>query len=331
MSILLPVAFVLGLILAANKIEASGSKEAFKSFSWLLVFLNISLTILSLVIFFLPDDAYPFLIEEGSGLGDAQAMALIILATSLWGILTCWLPFRNFLANFIALDVDSPVHLLALVLVGYLVGNTALSLSQEFIEQLNSTDLAVSVFDVVLQQAGFALIALTGTGLFLRRNLTSINNRLGLVRPTSRQLLMGSGVIVILILIQATVGGIWALLDPEQAAQLGNLNEALLAGFDSIGEWFILALASGIGEEMLFRGALQPIFGLPFTSFLFAIVHIQYGLTPITVVVFFLGLILGLVRRYSNTTVAIFVHFGYNFLLGLLTLLALYLEQFLTA
>ena len=135
---------------------------------------------------------------------------------------------------------------------------------------------------------------------------------------------------ILLLLIQGTIGAIWALLDPEQAEQLGNLNEALLAGFDSVGEWLILALASGIGEEMLFRGALQPVFGLPITSLLFAIVHIQYGLTPITIVVFFLGLILGLVRRYSNTTVAIYVHFSYNFLLGLFSMLALYLEQFVT-
>jgi membrane protease YdiL (CAAX protease family) len=44
--------------------------------------------------------------------------------------------------------------------------------------------------------------------------------------------------------------------------------------------------------------------------------------------VFIIGIILGLVRRYSSTTVAIYVHVGYNFILGLLSLLAVYLEQF---
>ncbi|MFN2116957.1 MAG: lysostaphin resistance A-like protein [Candidatus Promineifilaceae bacterium] len=330
MSILIPLALVLILTLAANKVAVSENPETKKTFTWLLVFLNSVLSLLSLGILFLPGEAFLQLLDSNIGQGDVQVIALILLATGLWGIFVCWLPFRSLLAKFIAVDVNSPVHLTALVLVGYLVGNTALSLSQDLLQQLDITELTVSVIDVVLQQTGFVLLALTGAGLFIRRDLAGVYNRLGLDRPTFGQLLMGSGLILVLIIIQATIGGIWALLDPEQAAQLGSLNEALLAGFDSIDKWFILALASGIGEEMLFRGALQPVFGLPLTSLLFAIVHIQYGLTPITFVVFFLGLILGLVRKYSSTTVAIFVHFGYNFSLGLLTLLALYLEQFVT-
>ena len=91
----------------------------------------------------------------------------------------------------------------------------------------------------------------------------------------------------------------------------------------------ILALGAGFGEEILFRGALQPAFGLIISSLLFAVTHIQYGLTPITLIVFVIGIILGLVRRYSNTSVAIFIHVGYNFVLGLLSLLAVYLEQFI--
>jgi membrane protease YdiL (CAAX protease family) len=36
----------------------------------------------------------------------------------------------------------------------------------------------------------------------------------------------------------------------------------------------IVALASGIGEEVLFRGALQPAFGLVWTSLLFGLIHV---------------------------------------------------------
>jgi membrane protease YdiL (CAAX protease family) len=329
-SILIPLAVVLGLTMIANKVEASDQKEARRTFSWFLAFASSALAVFGLVLYFLPEDTFPLIFESSTGQLDVQSMALIILATGLWGILVCWLPFREFLARFIALDADSSVHLTALVLIGVLVGNTALSLSQEFLQQMNVAELAVSIFDVVLEQAGFALLALTGAGLFIRRDLPGVYDRLGLVRPTLKQMVIGSGVTVILILIQGIIGGIWAMLDPEQAAQLQTLNDSLLAGFDSVGEWFILALASGIGEEVLFRGALQPVFSLPLTALLFAVVHVQYGLTPITIVVFFLGLILGLVRRYSNTTTAILVHFGYNFSLGLLTLLALYLEQYIT-
>jgi uncharacterized protein len=330
MAIILPLALVLALTLTANRVAESGNPRSHKAFTALLLIINVFLATLGLILFFLPENPVFLLQDSPTETINVQAMALIMFATGVWGITVCWLPFRRFLARFMALDVNSPVHLTALLLAGYLVGNTALALSQEFLQQLNTTDLAVSILDVVLQQAGFALLALTGAGLFVRRDLGQVYNRLGLVRPSLRQLVIGSAVVILLLLIQGTIGGIWALLDPEQAEQLGNLNEALLAGFDSVGEWLILALASGIGEEMLFRGALQPVFGLPITSLLFAIVHIQYGLTPITFVVFFLGLILGLVRRYSNTTVAIYVHFSYNFLLGLFSMLALHLEQFVT-
>lgn len=331
MSIFLPLVLILGLVFAANKVEISGSPSTGKLFTWLLVFLNAPLFLLGLLLTIFPVESTPFLQAADLAVVDTDALGIVLMGVGLWGVLSCWHPFRQFLSRYLPLDADSAVQLTAVILAGYLAGNTALAISQEFLQQLNATDLAVSVVDVVLQQLAFVLLALSGTGLFLRRDLGGIRQRLGLQKPTLGQIAIGLLVIVLLLLIQGTVGGIWALLNPEQAEQLGNINEALLVGFDSIGEWFVLALASGIGEEMLFRGALQPVFGLPVTALLFAVVHIQYGLTPITILVFFLGLILGLIRRYTNTTVAIFVHFGYNFSLGLLSMLALYLEQFVAS
>jgi membrane protease YdiL (CAAX protease family) len=105
-----------------------------------------------------------------------------------------------------------------------------------------------------------------------------------------------------------------------------NLNSLLLSQFDTVWEWLILAASAAIGEEILFRGALQPVLGLWLTSVIFAVVHMQYGFTLVTVLLLLLGLILGVVRRRSNTTVAIFVHFSYDFILGLLALLASFLE-----
>ena len=88
----------------------------------------------------------------------------------------------------------------------------------------------------------------------------------------------------------------------------------------------MLAAAAGLSEELLFRGALQPIFGIVPTSLIFAVSHVQYGLSPATLTVFLLSVVLGIIRKRSNTTVAILVHAGYNFVLGLLSLLAVYLE-----
>ncbi|MBK6432580.1 MAG: CPBP family intramembrane metalloprotease [Anaerolineae bacterium] len=56
---------------------------------------------------------------------------------------------------------------------------------------------------------------------------------------------------------------------------------------------------------MIFRGALQPRFGLILTSFLFAVIHVQYGLSPAVVQVFVLGLVLGIIRQRGNLTMSI--------------------------
>ena len=327
MDLLLALSAVLMLTIASNLVEKNGSLLATKRFAWLLAILNSPIVAVGLALIFLPVETYSILLDASVPIKDPTTLGLILMATGVWGISSCNTSFRVYLAKFTALDAGSPVQMTALILAGYLVGNTALALSQEFLLELSASDLAVSAYDIVLQQAAFVMLAYVGAGLVTRRSFADVSRRLGLVKPTWQQLIMGVVVISSLIFLQAALGGIWALFYPEQAEQLGTTNEALLTGFDTVGEWFVLALASGFGEEILFRGALQPVFGIPLTSLLFAVVHIQYGLTPITVVVFLLGIVLGLVRRFSNTTVAIFVHFGYNFSLGLLSLLALYLEQ----
>ena len=106
-----------------------------------------------------------------------------------------------------------------------------------------------------------------------------------------------------------------------------ELNDLLLGEIDSVGDWLLLAVAAGIGEEILFRGALQPVLGIWVTSLLFAIVHTQYGLSVATVLIFIVGYVLGIIRRRQNTTVAILLHAAYNFLLGLGALLAPMLEE----
>jgi membrane protease YdiL (CAAX protease family) len=57
---------------------------------------------------------------------------------------------------------------------------------------------------------------------------------------------------------------------------------------------------------------MQPRFGLIITSLLFALVHGQYGLSLATLVVFGLGLVLGLVRNRTNTTTSMLTHALYN-------------------
>ena len=43
------------------------------------------------------------------------------------------------------------------------------------------------------------------------------------------------------------------------------------------GQIALLALTSGIAEELFFRGAMQPAFGLPLTSLIFGLLHVGPG------------------------------------------------------
>lgn len=260
---------------------------------------------------------------------DLDLTGIALIVTGLWGMICSLSPVRKAIAKVIpALEPDSTVHTLALVVVGYLAGNALLSAAPGTLEMLIEGGIQPTIVDVLAQQFVFVLAAFLGVGLLTRRDSEALNQRLGLLRPTRAQLWTGLRWMVFFVFLQACVGALWALLNPAQAEALGGLNEVLLGNFDTVWEWFLLAAAAGLGEELLFRGALQPIFGILPTSLIFAVSHVQYGLSPATFTVFLLSVVLGIIRKRSNTTVAILVHAGYNFTLGMLSLLAVYLQQF---
>jgi membrane protease YdiL (CAAX protease family) len=327
MAIIIPFLIVLGLSVVANLVTADRNKSTTNLFDLALAALNIPLLLFGVLFLMVPPEFTAFLVANDIPAIQLDAAGWVLIAISFYAIIICMRPVRRLLARLLPLDPESAVHTLALVLAGYLAGNTFFALTQDVLLELVATGVTVTIIDILLQQIAFAIIAFFGAGYLTRRNLQQVSQRLGLERPTANQLLLGLATIGLLIVLQWVIGASWALLDPEQAEVLGDLNESLLAGFDSVGEWFILAVASGVGEEILFRGALQPVFGIFFTSLLFAIVHVQYGLTPITLAVLLLGIILGILRRRTNTTVTIFVHFGYNFILGLFALLAVYIQE----
>jgi membrane protease YdiL (CAAX protease family) len=321
----------ISLIMLANILVVRNRTREQKAFSWLLLLINLPLFLVSLLLL-LGSEARinEFQTEIGTNLNNIRLFGLILFLMAIWSLVAVIQPVRQVLAKIMPLDPASPVHTLALVFSGYLVGQSALTLSQGGLDGLAQNVAPTSVAFFVLSELLFVVIAIFGVGLLIRRNGHEVNQRLGLTRPKPIHLVWGIGLILILVFLQAMAGAIWALLFQDQAELLNDVNALLLTNIDTVWEWLILAIAAGVGEELLFRGALQPVFGLGFTAVLFGIVHVQYGFTPILLFVIFLAIVLGLVRRYFSNTMAIFIHAGYNFVLGLLALLAVYLEQFLT-
>lgn len=329
MSILIASLPVLAIILVANIVTARGTDRGRVAFNLFLFIANLLLLSAGLALRFLPLDGLE-LPEMGLQLIDIGLGSATLIGMGLWGMLVSLKPVRQWLGRILpALEPESPVHTLALATVGYLIGNAAISFSPGALDALAEAEIEATLVDVLAQQFVFVLAAFMGAGLLTRRDGAALNQRLGLQRPTRPQLWTGIRWMLFFVILQACISSVWMLFDAAQVEQLSGINESLLGDFDTVWEWFLLAASAGLGEELLFRGALQPIFGILPTSLIFAVSHVQYGLSPATLAVFLLSVVLGVIRKRSNTTVAILVHAGYNFILGLLSLLALYLEPFM--
>jgi membrane protease YdiL (CAAX protease family) len=108
----------------------------------------------------------------------------------------------------------------------------------------------------------------------------------------------------------------------DQVADQSAVSAALAASVTTLPEALLLSLPVAIGEEMFFRGALQPVFGLVPTALFFTALHAQYGLSPALLALFVVGLGLGVLERRRGTVAAMLAHFVFNFVQLALALLA---------
>ena len=225
---------------------------------------------------------------------------------------------QRFLALFIHIRPGDSVHTVALVYACYLVG---LALGQApFLQALFKTrePLSLPASELLGQAGALVLLALVGAGLGTHRSLGETMRRLKLAWPGVREVRMAVVATVSLVLLQSALGALWMALSPERMTEIDELTRTLLGEFFNPWGAVLLGISTGISEELVFRGALQPRFGLLLTSALFALVHSQYLFSFALVIVFLLGLVLGIVRNRVNTTAAILTHALYNTTLVLL-------------
>ena len=80
---------------------------------------------------------------------------------------------------------------------------------------------------------------------------------------------------------------------------------------------FVIALFSALGEEALFRGAMQPTVGLWITAAAFGVMHapVRRALWPWPLLAFAMGLAFGVLYRVSGDLAGpVLAHFTINFL-----------------
>jgi membrane protease YdiL (CAAX protease family) len=225
-------------------------------------------------------------------------------------------PMRERVARVLNLDPDNPVHGLALVLAVILFGSQVALVTFVDVLAADQQQPPLTVLDLLAQELPFLIIAVTGVGLFIRRDGKQTAVRLGVVRPAWWHItlaLAAAGVFLAFgqavdSLSQAWTPDIWHKVDATTRHIFGGLNTPV--GIAAI------AVLPAICEEILFRGALQPRLGLVVTALLFTSIHTQYSISFDTFAVLVIALGLGLIRKYTNTTTSAACHAGYNLLVS---------------
>ena len=225
-------------------------------------------------------------------------------------------PIRRAVASFLPFDPDNPVHAYAFVLALIWFGFSAVQTVFTDVLVSMQAQPSVTVADIVSNEIPLLMFGLAGVGLFMRRNVAQTAVRLGLVGPAWWHIALAFAAVGILVVVAFAMAWLGQDLTPGVAQRVDVTTQHLYGQLGGPGI-IALALLPGICEEVLFRGALQPRFGLAVTALLFTSIHIQYALSFQTLAVFISAIGLGLIRKYTNTTASCACHAGYNLLAGI--------------
>jgi membrane protease YdiL (CAAX protease family) len=163
------------------------------------------------------------------------------------------------------------------------------------------------------------MVAALAVGYGVRRDWPETLERLGLRRISKRQFAVALGFTALLVGVMYGVDlGItrvwqffhWSTTDVRAFT-------ALMAPLINPIGAMVIGITAGVGEEIAVRGILQPRLGIFLSNALFTAVHAyQYGWDAL-VSVFLTGLVLGVVRKKTNTTVCVVIHGSYDVVLVL--------------
>lgn len=171
--------------------------------------------------------------------------------------------------------------------------------------------------DLVTGQVPFVLLAIASVGPLVRRTFRQTLERLGLLPLRPLWWLLGLAIGVALV---KGGGHVYDLVNSFTPADCRLQQERVfqhLAG--PARHWYAqlaIAAAAGTGEELLFRGALQPRVGILLASLLWATFHLQYtchGLPSASnLYILLLGLVFGALRKWCGLGSAIIAHITYD-------------------
>ncbi|HYM81727.1 MAG TPA: CPBP family intramembrane glutamic endopeptidase [Candidatus Limnocylindria bacterium] len=240
------------------------------------------------------------------------AAAFCVVAATL-ALMSLWRPFADTLARRLFRDATHTTRLAARVVpLGILLAFPAWLMVLEHRDVLFEDPDLIGPAELWGGLIGLVLLSLGGVGFQVRRHVRETLARLGI--GPMRVSHLGIAALGVAALFAVNSGAEWVqrLYFPSEYVSDQRMNQ-MIAGHLTRAEALLLGLTAGVGEEISLRGALQPRLGLVLTSLLFAALHVQYSWFGMGVILI-LGMLLGWIRKRTNTTTAIAVHAVYDVL-----------------
>ena len=236
--------------------------------------------------------------------------------------------FRGQLARALPFDPDSPVHTVGLVcilamivmpLVPLLVTGNAPLLNADLQALLGvgtedpGSSVKLDTYSLIWTIVGSFFLV----GLWIRRDVKGTLERLGLVRPTARQVLIGiaSGILLV---------GIFWIFDDLLVAFFTTfgitvtdetlVNNLFIASYTPLAA-VVASISAGLGEELAIRGVIQPRFGIILSALVFTSLHAYQYAWDGVIGVLLIGLCFGVLRKNTNTSTSAISHGMYDLVL----------------
>lgn len=156
----------------------------------------------------------------------------------------------------------------------------------------------------------YALMSLLGVGILAAQGLSVGPTVFGDGQSVLRDTLLGAGAGLAVVLLT------WLVRDVGPVKRLSDELKGALGGAPSSGAIAVIAVTSAVGEELLFRGALQPLLGLWLTALVFGFLHggTRPRLYLWAIFAFAAGLLLGWLADWTGNLLApILCHLTVNF------------------
>lgn len=324
------ILFFLFIIYTANQVEINVWREGvLRLLLFNLLGLLFLLGIFSIQYALIPPDALSTEFPSMTPTAAAVSFAVAVVGALLGYAVLSLAPARDLIMRLSsAFNPSSHVHITAVVLCIVLVFGTLLSYligggQSGLAEAIETT--GVSPEQPIFQAVVFVLAGFLGIGFAIRRGTAEAFSRLGLRLPLREDITAGIAVGLALYFGSVIFSNVWqmfvSLEEFQQQTQAAEqFAQVLLAQLPLA---IVVSLSAAVGEEILIRGALQPIFGVWLSSAFFTLLHAQYLATPTMLLIFGIAVGFGWVRQRCSTTAAIIAHFVYNTIPFLLFFLGL--------